>query len=105
MRRLVLINLVSWLGLAAPIAAQAQALTQAASSNSASQAPPPAQPPAQPAAPAASAAAVDETRSLFDVMPKQFVFGGRVTSIEGDPARFQRYQDIRDGVLFTNARY
>jgi MtrB/PioB family decaheme-associated outer membrane protein len=31
--------------------------------------------------------------------------GGRFSSIDGDPARFQRYQDIRDGVLFTDARY
>ena len=28
-----------------------------------------------------------------------------MTSIDGDPARFQRYQDVRDGVLFTDARY
>ena len=27
------------------------------------------------------------------------------TSIDGDPARFQRYQDVRDGVMFTDARY
>ena len=31
--------------------------------------------------------------------------GGRFSSIDGDPARFQRYQDLRDGVLFTDARY
>jgi MtrB/PioB family decaheme-associated outer membrane protein len=31
--------------------------------------------------------------------------GGRFSTVDGDPARFQRYQDIRDGVLFTDARY
>ena len=36
---------------------------------------------------------------------RQFQIGGRLTSVDGDPARFQRYQDLRDGVLFTDARY
>ena len=50
--------------------------------------------------------AADETpHSLFDQTWQQFQFGGRLTSIDGDPARFQRYQDVRDGVLFTDARY
>ena len=54
-----------------------------------------------------SAAPADETphRSLFDQTWHQFQFGGRATSINGDPARFQRYQDVRDGVNFTDARY
>jgi MtrB/PioB family decaheme-associated outer membrane protein len=43
--------------------------------------------------------------SLFDPMPRQFQIGGRFSSIAGDPARFQRYQDLRDGVVFTDARY
>ena len=30
-------------------------------------------------------------------------FGGRVTSVEGDEARFQRYRDLRPGVYATNA--
>ena len=30
---------------------------------------------------------------------------GRVTSVDGDPARFQRYQDQRDGLLFSDFRY
>ena len=33
------------------------------------------------------------------------MIGGRVTSVAGDPARFQRYQDERDGVLFSDAKY
>ena len=28
-----------------------------------------------------------------------------MTSIDGDPARFQRYQDVRDGLLFSDFRY
>ena len=28
-----------------------------------------------------------------------------MTSIDGDPARFQRYQDVRDGLLFSGFRY
>jgi len=42
---------------------------------------------------------------LFDQTWHQFQFGARLNSIEGDPARFQRYQDMRDGALFTDARY
>ena len=57
-----------------------------------------------PAAPPA-AAVPDDTRSLFDPTPRQFQIGGRLSSVEGDPARWQRYRDLRDGILFTNARY
>ena len=58
------------------------------------------------AAPQPSAAPAEETpHSLFDQTWHQFQFGGRATSIDGDPARFQRYQDVRDGVMFTDARY
>ena len=62
------------------------------------------QPVPAPAAPAA-AAAPEDTRSLFDQTWHQFQIGGRLSSVEGDPARWQRYRDLRDGVLFTNARY
>ena len=30
----------------------------------------------------------------------QIDFGGRFTSVTGDPARYQRYRDLRDGVFF-----
>ncbi len=64
------------------------------------------QPPAAPKAqPAAAPTPAETLPSLFDVSPKEFVIGGRVSSIDGDPARFQRYQDYRDGLLFTGARY
>ena len=33
-----------------------------------------------------------------------FQLSGRVSSISGDPARWQRYQDLRDGLLFTQGR-
>jgi MtrB/PioB family decaheme-associated outer membrane protein len=59
---------------------------------------------AQPAAPPAPAA-TETPRSLFDDTWKQFFIGGRGTNIDGDPARFQRYQDVRNGVLFSNLRY
>ena len=53
----------------------------------------------------AAAAPPDDTRSLFEQTWRQFQIGGRISSVEGDPARWQRYRDLRDGVLFTNARY
>ena len=33
-----------------------------------------------------------------------FQLSGRLSSVSGDPARWQRYQDIRDGLLFTEGR-
>jgi MtrB/PioB family decaheme-associated outer membrane protein len=44
-------------------------------------------------------------RGLFEPTWNQFQFGGRLSSVDGDPARWQRYQDLRDGVVFTDARY
>ena len=96
MRRFA-ITTVALLGLAAPGAALAQGAAQPP-------APPSSQAPPQPAAPAA-ADATDLSRSLFEPAARQFLIGGRVTSIDGDPARFQRYQDQRDGLLFSNFRY
>jgi MtrB/PioB family decaheme-associated outer membrane protein len=96
MRQLA-IHLVCGFGLALSTVAQAQT------------APPPSgaqgtpQPPAAPAA--APQATPEVTRSLFEPTWRQFSFGGRFTDVDGDPARFQRYQDIRDGVLFSDARY
>ena len=94
MRRLSFISLILLVGAgAAPRRALAQAGT-----------PPPTQTPAQPAA--ASPTAADETsRSLFTLTDRELFIGGRATSIDGDPARFQRYQDVRDGLLFSGFRY
>jgi len=91
MRRLSFLSLVLLVGTAAPQRALAQAGT-------------PPQTPAQPAA-AAPSATDDSSRSLFDLTPNQFLVGGRATSIDGDPARFQRYQDVRDGLLVSGFRY
>jgi len=105
MRRLVLVTLT--LSLAIPAAAWAQTVSEGASSlptGPGDQAKPPATAPA--AAPQTPAApAVEVPHSLFDQTWHQFQFGARLTNIDGDPARFQRYQDIRDGVLFTDAKY
>ena len=38
------------------------------------------------------------SRSLFALTDRELFIGGRATSIDGDPARFQRYQDVRDGL-------
>src|SRR5687767_7222440 len=68
--------------------------------------PSPAKPPsdqaAQPAAPPDAAA--EDTGSLFAPRWNMFQLGGRFASVSGDPARWQRYQDLRDGLLFTEAR-
>jgi MtrB/PioB family decaheme-associated outer membrane protein len=96
MRRFALTTVVL-IGLALPCALLAQGAAQ-----------PPAAPSTQtPAAPAAPPAAdvPEVSRSLFAPAARQFLIGGRLTGVEGDPARFQRYQDQRDGVLFSNFRY
>jgi hypothetical protein len=96
MRRFALTTVVL-IGLALPCALLAQGAAQ-----------PPAAPSTQtPAAPAAPPAAdvPEVSRSLFAPAARQVLIGGRLTGVEGDPARFQRYQDQRDGVLFSNFRY
>ena len=99
MRRLSFVSLILLVGAAA---APERALAQAGT-------PPPTQTPAQPAAPQPAAPpaadASDVSRSLFEPAARQFLIGGRLTSVDGDPARFQRYQDQRDGLLFSNFRY
>src|SRR3954447_23353581 len=95
MRRPVLVTLgyCAALTLALPVGAGAQAPAAPATARAAGRS----------AAPAADADA--DTRSLFDETWNQFQLGGRLSHIDGDPARFQRYQDVRNGVLFTNARF
>jgi MtrB/PioB family decaheme-associated outer membrane protein len=70
-------------------------------SQTAPPAPSAAPPAAQPEPPAAS----DTPRNLFAPTWRQAQISGRWSSIAGDPARFQRYEDLRDGLLFTDARY
>jgi MtrB/PioB family decaheme-associated outer membrane protein len=90
MRRLSFISLILLVGAAA---APRRALAQTGTP-----------PPAQPAA-ASPTAADDTSRSLFELTDRELFVGGRVTSIDGDPARFQRYQDVRDGLLLSGFRY
>jgi MtrB/PioB family decaheme-associated outer membrane protein len=94
MRRIAITTIVL-LGVAAPRLLHAQGAPQP---------PPAAQAPPQGAAPAATDAS-DVTRSLFEPNTREFLIGARITGIDGDPARFQRYQDMRDGLLFSNVRY
>src|SRR6188474_1579865 len=51
------------------------------------------------------APAEEDLRSLFGLAPRQFLIGGRFSSVSGDPARWQRYEDLRDGVVLTAFRY
>src|SRR5262245_59268561 len=107
MRRLVVICLVGLLGLVVSAAAYAQTATQTKPPAKPATPPPtaPPQTPSKPAEPAASAQAEEAPRSLFEQTWRQFEFGGRLSSIDGDPARFQRFRDKRDGIMFTDARY
>jgi MtrB/PioB family decaheme-associated outer membrane protein len=104
MRRIALIPFVTGLCCClapVPVRAQAAGPTSAAPQTAAPQ---PAQAPA-PAAAATPAAATETGRSLFEPTWHEFLVGGRFSSVDGDPARFQRYQDVRDGILFSGARY
>jgi MtrB/PioB family decaheme-associated outer membrane protein len=58
-----------------------------------------------PPAPQSAPDTAPEARSLFEPTWHQFQFGGRFSDVNGDPARFQRYQDLRDGVTFTDAKF
>jgi MtrB/PioB family decaheme-associated outer membrane protein len=103
MHRSLLRNLVCGCALAFPVLAQAQSVAKssapsaqadAASAAASSQAAAPPQAGSEPA-----------TRSLFDTMPNQFIVGGAFADVSGDPARWQRYQDLRNRVVFDEARY
>ena len=89
--------------LALPLPAVAQA-----GAASGTQPPPATQtkpPPAQAAPPAATPEPPPEgSTSLFAPGWNMFQLSGRVSSIAGDPARWQRYRDLGDGLLFTQGR-
>jgi MtrB/PioB family decaheme-associated outer membrane protein len=99
MRRMPLTRVFLLVALAWPALARGQATPPPATGQPATA--------GQPAAaqPAAAPAPEEPSRSLFDLTDRELLIGGRFTSIDGDPARFQRYQDMRDGLLFTNFRY
>ncbi len=104
MRRIALVQLVWCCLIAVPIVARAQQTPEPTASTSQE---------AKPAAPAPPTengqatpdAGAESSRSLFEPTWHEFTFGGRLNSVDGDPARFQRYADERDGVLFTDARF
>ena len=98
MRRQLLLHLTCCAMFVAPAAARAQTVALSASEGVLPAAV--AQAPAQ-----APVGAALDTRNLFEPRANQLQIGGRFSSIDGDPARFQRYQDVRDGVLFTDARF
>ena len=100
MRRLVITTLALLIALACPRlpartgdAAAGPDAGAAGSAGAAGRRRPPRRPMTEPA------------RSLFEPTEREFLIGGRVTSVDGDPARFQRYQDERDGLLFSDFRY
>ena len=53
----------------------------------------------------ADRAAAEDPRSLFAPTWNSSRSAGRFSSIAGDPARWQRYQDLRDGLLFTERAF
>jgi MtrB/PioB family decaheme-associated outer membrane protein len=102
----MLIHLVCCLSLAVSTAAYAQsALSTPPAFSADSSSTTDAAPPPQASPPATPASATEATRSLFEPTWHQFEFGGRASSVDGDPARWQRYQDLRNGVIFTDAKY
>ena len=81
------------------------ALWPSAAASGQQPAPAPAAAAGQQPTPAPAAADPLEATSLFASTWRQFNIGGRFSSVDGDPARWQRYRDLRDGILFTDARY
>jgi len=104
MRRIVLVQLVSCCLIAVPAIARGQEATEQAASTP-QEAKPATPAPSKDGGQATPDAAAETSRSLFEPTWHEFTFGGRLNSIDGDPARFQRYGDERDGVLFTDARF
>ena len=104
---LALVNLVFWFGFAIPAALHPQRAAAAAAVQTGGRAATcqAAGSAAKPAPETPAQAPAETSRSLFEPTWQQFEIGGRFSSVSGDPARFQRYEDIRDGILFTDARY
>src|SRR5262249_39714703 len=80
------------IGVAAPAGAQDSGQAAAAPSQD------------QAAKPAATGPLAEENRTLFAPGRSTSELAGRLSSISGDEARYQRYEDIRDGLLFTGGR-
>ena len=107
MRGAISALIVGWLATVGAVTpAQSQTPAPPASDSATPQQPPasppsPEQPPAEPAADAS----VESTRSLFAPTWSQAQISGRWSSVAGDPARFQRYEDLGNGLLVTDVRY
>jgi MtrB/PioB family decaheme-associated outer membrane protein len=104
MRRIAQVQLVWCCLIAVPIVARAQQTPEPTASTSQEVKPAAPAPPTENGQ-ATPGAGAETSRSLFEPTWHEFTFGGRLNSLEGDPARFQRYADERDGVLFTDARF
>ncbi len=65
----------------------------------------PATPPAQTPATTPADAGSEDTGSLFAPRWNEVTFGGRWTSVSGDEARFNRYQDHRSGLVVDGLRF
>jgi MtrB/PioB family decaheme-associated outer membrane protein len=113
MRPLILLPLACSLWLPVPGSAQSlraraselATAIAAAPAPAAAQAPAPAPSAPAPATEPAQSPVPEAAGSLFEPTWRQVQLGGRFTTVDGDPARFQRYQDVRDGLLFTDAKY
>ena len=95
--------------LAVAIPAYAQVPDTPADAPPSSQTPAAPQTPTAPAAQAPAAAATggplsESDQSLFAPVWNTLQLSGRASSVDGDTARFQRYEDLRNGLLFTGAR-
>src|SRR5688500_14545763 len=93
MRRLLVAGLCAAWIFAGAMRAQAQTAGAAAS-----------QPPQKPPTPALTGPLADDSTSLFSPRWNMFQLSGRLASIAGDQARWQRYEDLGDGLLFTTGR-
>src|SRR6186713_385121 len=106
MRRLLFASLCGVMIVSGATRAHAQA-TGAQSPATGAQAPAtgaPGQPAPAPQPTALIGPLADDSTSLFALRSNMFQLSGRFASVEGDPARWQRYEDLRDGLLFTTGR-
>jgi MtrB/PioB family decaheme-associated outer membrane protein len=111
MRQRLLAVLCGALMLAAPARSSAQAtapgaiLSSATALAQATPAPAPSQTAQQPTPAAMTGPLADDALSLFAPRDNQFQLSGRFSSVDGDTARWQRYEDLRGGLLFTDGRF
>ena len=107
-----LVGSACWAGAVAPAQAQTTAPKPASPTAPKTAEPQPPAKPATPQEPAKPGTTVEVSRppeapwvSLFAPTWRQAQISGRWSSVSGDPARFQRYEDLGNGLLFTDARF